>query len=149
MSLIKIVEQYQNEIIYLELPLTYLFEGNKLSLSLLNKVKRLVEENKERIFLITNYSSLLNKVYAHWPDFNKYLYFYDIPNNLYSSILSIDGCNGLYINSTEYREFFNTNNIIASKFLQFILQDTKKILINVNKSDIIKYQQENLLLVCE
>ena len=82
-------------------------------------------------------------------EFNKYLYFYDIPNNLYSSILSIDGCNGLYINSTEYREFFNTNNIIASKFLQFILQDTKKILINVNKSDIIKYQQENLLLVCE
>ena len=82
-------------------------------------------------------------------DTNKYLYFYDIPTNLYQSFLSIKDGNGLYINSLEYREFFNSNNIVAGEFLKFVIQNAKQILINVKKTDIIKYQQDNLLLVCE
>ena len=42
----------------------------------------------------------------------------------------IKNSNGLYINSNEYREFFDTSNIVASEFIKYILQDTKNILIN-------------------
>ena len=149
LSLFKIAEDYKNDVIYLELPLSYLFEDNKLSLSMLNKLHKFIDNNKERVFIITNYSKLLNKIYSHWPEFNKYLYFYDIPTNLYQSFLSIKDGNGLYINSLEYREFFNSNNIVAGEFLKFVIQNAKQILINVKKTDIIKYQQDNLLLVCE
>jgi hypothetical protein len=149
LSLLKIGNEYKDDQIYLEIPLSYLFEGQKLSLSILNKLHKFVDENKDRCSVITNYSNLLLKIYAHWPEFNKYLYFYDIPNNLYQSILSLKDSNGLFISSSEYREFFSTNNIIASKFIKFILQDSKKILVKVKSTDIIKYQEENLLLVCE
>ena len=149
LSLLKIGNEYKDDKIYLEIPLSYLFEGQKLSLSILNKLHKFVDENKDRCSVITNYSNLLLKIYAHWPEFNKYLYFYDIPNNLYQSILSLKDSNGLFISSSEYREFFSTNNIIASKFIKFILQDSKKILVKVKSTDIIKYQEENLLLVCE
>lgn len=149
LSILKVSEDYKNDQVFLEIPLAYLFEGNKLSLSLLNKIHKYVDDNKGRCSIITNYSVLLNKIYAHWPEFNKYLYFYDIPKNLYQSLLSVKESNGLYINSKEYREFFNTNNITANKFIKFVLEESKKILINVKSNDIIKYQQDNLLLVCE
>lgn len=149
LSILKVSEDYKNDQVFLEIPLAYLFEGNKLSLSLLNKIHKYVDDNKGRCSIITNYSALLNKIYAHWPEFNKYLYFYDIPENLYQSLLSVKESNGLYINSKEYREFFNTNNITANKFIKFVLEESKKILINVKSNDIIKYQQDNLLLVCE
>lgn len=149
LSILKIAEEYKNDTLFLEIPCDYLFEGNKLSLSRLNKIHKYVDDNKDRVFIITNYQANLNKIYAHWPEFNKYVYFYDIPYNLYQSILSIKNSNGLYINSNEYREFFDTSNIVASEFIKYILQDAKNILINVKKTDIIKYQQENLLLVCE
>lgn len=149
LSILKVSEDYKNDQVFLEIPLAYLFEGKKLSLSLLNKIHKYVDDNKGRCSIITNYSVLLNKIYAHWPEFNKYLYFYDIPENLYQSLLSVKESNGLYINSKEYREFFNTNNITANKFIKFVLEESKKILINVKSNDIIKYQQDNLLLVCE
>ena len=149
LSILKVSEDYKNDQVFLEIPLAYLFEGNKLSLSLLNKIHKYVDDNKGRCSIITNYSVLLNKIYAHWPEFNKYLYFYDIPKNLYQSLLSVKESNVLYINSKEYREFFNTNNITANKFIKFVLEESKKILINVKSNDIIKYQQDNLLLVCE
>ena len=77
------------------------------------------------------------------------MYFYDLPKDLYQTLLSVKYANGLYLNSDEYRKFFTENNIIASEFLKFIQNDSKKILIKVKRSDIIKYQQENLLLVCD
>ena len=149
LSILKVCEDYKNDQVFLEIPLAYLFEGKKLSLSLLNKIHKYVDDNKGRCSIITNYSALLNKIYSHWPEFNKYLYFYDIPENLYQSLLSVKESNGLYINSKEYREFFNTNNITANKFIKFVLEESKKILINVKSNDIIKYQEDNLLLVCE
>ena len=149
LSMFKIVNEYSNEKLFIEMPLGYFFEGQKLSLAILNKVHKLLNEVKERIFIITDYNQLLNKIYAHWPDFNKYLYFYDLPKDLYQTLLSVKYANGLYFNSDEYRKFFTENNIIASEFLKFIQNDSKKILIKVKRSDIIKYQQENLLLVCD
>ena len=149
LSILKVCVDYKNDQVFLEIPLAYLFEGKKLSLSLLNKIHKYVDDNKGRCSIITNYSALLNKIYSHWAEFNKYLYFYDIPENLYQSLLSVKESNGLYINSKEYREFFNTNNITANKFIKFVLEESKKILINVKSNDIIKYQEDNLLLVCE
>lgn len=149
LSMFKIVNEYSNEKLFIEMPLGYFFEGQKLSLAILNKVHKLLNEVKERIFIITDYNQLLNKIYVHWPDFNKYLYFYDLPKDLYQTLLSVKYANGLYFNSDEYRKFFTENNIIASEFLKFIQNDSKKILIKVKRSDIIKYQQENLLLVCD
>lgn len=149
LSMFKIVNEYSNEKLFIEMPLGYFFEGQKLSLAILNKVHKLLNEVKDRIFIITDYNQLLNKIYAHWPDFNKYLYFYDLPKDLYQTLLSVKYANGLYFNSDEYRKFFTKNNIIASEFLKFIQNDSKKILIKVKRSDIIKYQQENLLLVCD
>lgn len=149
MSLFKVINEYKNELLFVELPILYFYENQKLSLGILNKVKKQINSLDNNCFIVTNYSNQLNKIYAHWPEINKYLYFYDIPDNLYNTILSLKSCNGIYFNSEDYRRFFDSNNIAASSFLKFVINDSKKVLIKVKKTDIIKYQQENLLLVCE
>lgn len=145
-AIFKILPEYSNMNVYLELPMDYFFEDGKLSLSHLNLLKRQLTNN---CMVLTNFNENIKKILSQWPEFIKKIIIFDDSDHLYKVINAASNTSGIYFNSDKYNEFFEYNRDNAMQFIEYILKNCNLILVKVKQTDIIRYYDERILLICE
>lgn len=145
-AIFKILPEYSNMNVYLELPMDYFFEDGKLSLSHLNLLKRQLSNN---CMVLTNFNENIKKILSQWPEFIKKIIIFDDSDHLYKVINAASNTSGIYFNSDKYNEFFEYNRDNAMQFIEYILKNCNLILVKVKQTDIIRYYDERILLICE
>lgn len=145
-AIFKILPEYSNMNLYLELPMDYFFEDGKLSLSHLNLLKRQLTNN---CMVLTNFNENIKKILSQWPEFIKKIIIFDDSDHLYKVINAASNTSGIYFNSDKYNEFFEYNRDNAMQFIEYILKNCNLILVKVKQTDIIRYCDERILLICE
>ena len=145
-AIFKILPEYSNMNVYLELPMDYFFEDGKLSLSHLNLLKRQLTNN---CMVLTNFNENIKKILSQWPEYIKKIIIFDDSDHLYKVINAASNTSGIYFNSDKYNEFFEYNRDNAMQFIEYILKNCNLILVKVKQTDIIRYYDERILLICE
>lgn len=145
-AIFKLLPEYLDQNVYLELPMDYFFEQGKLSLSHLNLLKRNLPNN---CYVLTDFNENIKKILNQWPDFIKKILIFDASDQLYKVINAVSNTAGIYFNSYQYSEFFEYNRDNAMQFIDFILKNCNLILVKVKQKDIIRYYDDRILLICE
>ena len=145
-AIFKIIPEYQNLDLFLELPMDYFFENGKLSLSHLNLLKRSLTDNCK---VLTNFNENIRKILNQWPEFIKKIIVFDDSDHLYNIINVAGNTSGIYFNSNKYNEFFEYNRDNAVSFVDYVLSKCNLVIVKVKQTDIIRYCDDRILLVCE
>lgn len=143
----KIIEEYKNYNIYIELSLLDLMNGSRVHIAYLNVLKKLVENN--HCYLIIDYDkTIFYEISKLWNDFIKYIIVKE-SKTAFIEILTInDRVSGIYLSSEHYLNLISNSEKVGLELTNYSLNCFKQVIVKTEQTNITKYNNKNVLLLC-
>ncbi len=149
-EILKIGEEYVDKKIYLDLNITDFFNGENPYIAYINVLKKFINEHEGLVTIVVDFDQeKFLRISSLWPDFEKHV-FIDYRDEHFMTIINyLDTVKGLSLINSEYAFLLKNHQQNAVTLSEYLMKYCNMLLVKVKQNDIIKYNNKNIIFVCE